>query len=254
MNKVILFDGSSEHNTYQVAETIHNERKARVLYSGGTAPQSGLALDDNPELLFNYNQRFLEIAESTRPRSILLIGGGAFTLPKALLERFANLHIDVVEIDPLLPKLAKEYFDLQDDDRLNVIVGDGRKYISECQKTYDMIIVDAFSVYDIPKPLLTMEAANQYERCLNKNGLVTVNFIAKYLTLDATLAHRLLATFESVFSTVELYPSDPHYERHLSQNLILVASNEDTLGLDYLQSAPVLTLFTPEDAVLHDEF
>ena len=248
--KVTLFDGASELNSYKIVEMIYNERQARVLYSGGKAPQSGLALDDEPELLFDYNQRFLEIIESTRPASVLLIGGGAFTLPKILLDRFQDIRIDVVEIDPLLPKLAKQYFDLQDDPRLNIIVGDGRQYIDTCQMTYDMIIIDAFFKYDISMPLLDLKAVHEYSRCLNKGGIVAINFIARYHTYKTTLAHRLVATLQSAFTTVDLYPADHEYHERAEQNLIAVASDETTISLDYLQSEPVSLLFMPDDAVI----
>lgn len=253
MNKVILFDGSSELSRYRVVEAMYNGRKARVLYSGGGAPQSGLALDDDPELLFEYNQRFLEVAESIRPASILLIGGGAFTLPKALLERFHDIRIDVVELDQLLPKLAEKYFDLPSDPRLNIVIGDGRDYINECQIKYDMIIIDAFMKYDIPTSLLTIEAVREYRRCLNMDGVIAVNFISRYHTYKTTLAHRLVATFQTAFSTVDLYPSDYQYEKRAEQNLMLVASNDDAITLDYLQSAPVSLLFMPDDGILYGD-
>jgi spermidine synthase len=248
--KLVLFDGSSELNRYKIVESIYNERQARVLYSGGKAPQSGVALDDDPELLFDYNQRFLEIIESTRPTSVLVIGGGAFTLPKVVLERFQDIRVDVVEIDPLLPQLAKQYFDLPDDPRLNVIVGDGRQYIDNCQATYDMIVIDAFFKFDISMLLLDVGAAREYSRCLNKNGIVAINFIARYRTYKTTLAHRLVATFQSIFATIDLYPADHEYHERAEQNLIMVASKEDMVTLDYLQSAPVSLLFVSDDVIL----
>lgn len=252
MNKLILFDGSSELIHYKVVDAKYNGRQARVLYSGGSTPQSGVALDDDPELLFDYNQRFLEIAESIHPKSILLIGGGVFTLPKALLERFHDIQIDAIEIDPLLPQLAKQYFDLTSDPRLNIVVGDGREYVNKCQVKYDLIIVDAFIKYEIPTSLLSVEAVREYNRCLNKNGVVAINFIGRYHTYKTSLTHRLVATFGSVFRTIELYPSNYRHEKRAEQNLILIASNQDTIALDYLQSTTVHLLFMPEAALLHD--
>ncbi len=250
MKKLVLFDGSSEFGDYQVAETIHNGRKSRVLYSGGKAPQSGIALDDEPELLFNYNQRFLEIAESIKPKSVLLIGGGAFTLPKAIIERFPDTNIDVVEIDVLLPKLAKEYFDLPASRRLKITVGDGREYLDKNQNVYDLIIVDAFSEHDIPLSLINIEAVKLYHQSLTKKGVIAINFIAKYDTYQVTLAHQLTATFKTAFNTVEVYPADTRHKKRSRQNLVLIASRQDRLSLDYLHSVPVGLLFMPEDGVI----
>jgi hypothetical protein len=52
------------YGSYKVVDTIYNGRPARMLYGAKNSPQSGIAFDDSPELLFDYNQRFLEIALS----------------------------------------------------------------------------------------------------------------------------------------------------------------------------------------------
>ncbi len=116
---------------YRVIDGRYNGRPARILFGDNASPQSGLALDDDPELLFNYNQRFLEIAISIQPRSALVIGGGAFTLPRALLDHFPNLKLDVVEVDPVLPPLARQFFGLPETERLMVYSQDGRQFINQ---------------------------------------------------------------------------------------------------------------------------
>ena len=61
-----------------------------------------MAVDDNPLLLFDYNQRLFELVTNLRPKSLLLIGGGAYTLPSALLAALPKLEITVVEVAPHL--------------------------------------------------------------------------------------------------------------------------------------------------------
>lgn len=235
----ILFDGESDFGRYQIVEQVYHERLSRVLFSGDALPQSGVALDDGPELLFNYNQRFLEIALSVMPKSILVIGGGAFTLPKALLERFGKATIDVVEIDPLLPELAHTYFDLPSSPKLNVIVADGRTFVDGCKKKYDLIILDAFSGHEIPQSLMSLNAAAQYKHLLALSGIIAMNFIASYQHGRISLADRLIATFRAKFADVELYPADPHESPHSKQNYVLVAAKKRMPSLHYLQSASV---------------
>lgn len=244
MAQTLLYEGSSEFGHYRIFDMTYEGRTARVLYAGVSAPESGIACDDEPELLFDYNQRFLEIAQSTIPKSVLIIGGGVLTLPKALLERFGEIKIDVVEIDSLLIDLAREYFDVPEDPRLNIIIGDGRKYLDTCQTQYDLIVVDAFSEYDIPESLLSTDAISRYTDILTSTGIVTMNFIAKYYTYRANLAHSLYAKFASIFEYVDLYPADYHYSKHEEQNIILVASRVPADNLDYLQSVSVKLLDT----------
>lgn len=82
----IIYNGTSKLSHYRIIDRVYNDRPSRLLLSGDKgAPQSGLALDDQTELLFDYNQRLFEVALSLEPKSVLVIGGGAFTLPRALL-------------------------------------------------------------------------------------------------------------------------------------------------------------------------
>lgn len=240
MRKNILYSASGRLTNYQVIDMRYNGRPARVLFAGrGATPQSGIAHDDNPELLFEYNQRFMEIAESLKPKSIVVIGGGTFTLPSALHKRFRKANIDAVEVEEQLVEIAREYFDLPSNPRLQPIVSDGRDYIDNTSKKYDLIVVDAFVEYDIPRSLLSIEAARRYHDRLTRGGVVAVNFIARYHTTKTTMAHQLVKTFNSVFARVDLYQSDMEVDKRADQNLLLVASKRTSVDFAYLQSEPV---------------
>jgi spermidine synthase len=237
--KTVLFEGESRFGHYQVVDMVYDGRPARMLFGDSDSPQSGEAQDNNPELLFSYNQRFLEITESCRPQRVLVIGGGAFSFPKALLERFADIHIDVVEIDPLLIDLSRRFFSLTDDDRLTIITEDGREYLDSCCTAYDLIVVDAFSEFDVPVALLTQQAIQRYAAHLTRRGVVAINFVAAYQDAKPTLAHRLLTDFRHEFTTAEIFPVELDGPRRGEQNLLLVASQQPDLALDYLQAAPI---------------
>lgn len=235
----ILYDKKTDYSRYRVIDRIYNDRPSRLLVGDQSAPQSGMALDDDPELLFDYNQRLLEVALSLTPRSVLVIGGGAFTLQKTIAERLSNVKVDTVEIDPVLPKLARKYFGLKRSRNLTVITQDGREYINNCQTKYDLIVIDAFSGYEVPTPLLTVEAASRYAQLLTPKGTIAINIIAKYQGAKPTLTHRLMATFDKLFTTIELYPADHTDNQRGEQNLIFVASLAPSISLDYLQSVRI---------------
>lgn len=233
--KKLLYAGESPYGRYKVVDTTYNNRPARVLFGNRGSPQSGVALDDEPELLFDYNQRFLEMIMSTNPSSVLVIGGGAFMLPIAAYQRFPKLKVDVVEIDPLLVKISRDFFNLPDDKRFTVHVEDGAEYIRRSKKHYDMIIVDAFSGFTVPEQLIDEDSIKQYKRLLTRKGAFAINFISEYKPRRFRLAHKLVASFGEVFPQVVLYPADPAYLRGAEQNLLLTASTQ-SVGFDYLHS------------------
>lgn len=236
-----LFSGSSPYGNYKVVDGVYDLRQARVLYGNSRSPQSGMATDGDPELLFDYNQRFLEMVASIKPERILVIGGGVFMLPTAVFERFPSVHVDVVEIDELLVDLARDFFNLPDDPRLGIFIGDGKQFIEQTKHTYDMIIIDAFAGYSIPHHLIELDAIKQYAHHLKKGGIVALNFISEFTGKKRRLAHDLKDEFSKVFSALELYQADASFPTKHEQNLLLVAGNKET-PFDYLQSQGVLHL------------
>lgn len=235
MKRKVLYEGSSDYGRYRVVEMTYNGRPARVLWGDRHSPQSGAALDEFPELLFDYNQRFLEMILSKRPKRILVIGGGAFMLPIAAFHQFRSLQIDVVEIDGLLVDLAREHFALPDDKRLRVHVDDGAKYVAGTHEKYDMIIIDAFSGYSIPHHLVERDTIVQYAKHLRRGGVVAMNFISEYKSKRPRLAHEIIASFGEVFPELALYQADVDYPQGEEQNFLLVAGKRPA-HFDYLHS------------------
>lgn len=248
----LLYTTSSQYGNYRVVEMMYNGRPSRLLFGDDASPQSGIALDDDSEALFDYNQRFMEIVVSLQPRKILVIGGGAFSLPVAIIERFPDVTIDVVEIDPVLPDIARQFFDLRDQPGLNIIIQDGRDILNQSRGDYDLIVVDAFSGMDIPRQLLSVQAARQYQKNLAPEGVMALNFISAYHVANPQLAHRLQATFDPVFSSVELYPSEGDGRVKDSDNIVLVASDKLVPSLDYLQSSSLSRLVGMRAEVIND--
>ena len=225
MADTILFDGDTAFEHYQVIDTIYEGRPARVLYSGqrGTA-QSGIATDGKSELLFDYNQRFIELLESIPAKRVLLIGGGAYTLPQAILQQFPDMRIDVVEIDPGLKAIAEQFFGLQASTRLQIFHGDGRAYLERNPEPYDVILIDAFSRAEIPRSLTGHEVASLVARNLSKDGVIAMNIISPYMGPNNGLIKSQVDSYSECFKTVAVYPAGRSlFSLWLPQNLILVA-------------------------------
>jgi spermidine synthase len=108
-------------------------------------------------------------------RRFMMMGLGGGVITNFLFERFPELEIDAVEIDPEVVRLAREFFGVPDHPRYRTHVGDGRSFIERAAAPWDMIMLDAFSGVFVPYHLRTKQA---YEACLAKltpTGVVVAN-------------------------------------------------------------------------------
>lgn len=235
-NDGLIYETDTPYGPFQVVDMIYEGRPARVLFSGERlAAQSGIATDGKPQLLFDYNQRFMELLESLEPepRSLLLIGGGALTLPMALRARFPELSITVVEINPTLPQIAETYFGYQPDDKLQVRITDGRSFLAESQETYDVILLDAYSSSTMPKDLMTVEAAQAFAVHLKPAGVIAANVISSYYGARSVAITQLAAALKSVTQDIEIYPANKSLLSFwMPQNFVLVGWQAEPLPLE----------------------
>jgi spermidine synthase len=237
----VLYEGDTDFNHYQIADTLYQGRPARVLYSGNNdAAQSGVARDGKPELLFDYNQRFMEIIRGTAPDSVLLLGGGAFTLPTAVLTELPQIRMDIVELDDGLLELARQYFDFQPNDRTRVFIDDGVHFLRTHNEKYDLIIVDVFSHASIPESFQTLAFVQNLKQCVGKKGRVAMNIIASLDGVRSLVLRRIHEAMQATFPEVRVFAATRHLSPWISQNYIIVAGNNGTDDVaGYLMSDPV---------------
>lgn len=220
----MLYEGDTAFGHYQVADTMYMGRPARVLYSGNNdAAQSGVARDGKEALLFDYNQRFLEMIRGIKPANMLLLGGGACTLPTAIIAEFPNMDIDVVELDEGLIDIARKYFDFRPSNHVRLHIGDGRRFLECTELGYDMIVIDVFTHATIPDAFQTCEFAQSVRHSLNKNGVAAMNIIASLQGVRSNVIRRIYEVMQAAFPQVEIFPANRDLSPWISQNYILVA-------------------------------
>lgn len=173
---VTNIDTASAH--YQVVQYTTHQGDVVGLTMGPTGIQSAVYTSGHHELVFWYTRELARFALETKPKNILILGGGAFTLPQYLAEKLPDSQIDVVEIDPELEQISKKYFYYQSPDNVRLYFDDARTFINQTTTTYDAIIVDAYGDSEIPFGMMTAEFGDALASRLTQNGVVYVNLVA----------------------------------------------------------------------------
>lgn len=132
-------------------------------------------------------------------KDILVIGGGAYTLPKLLKGHYSTSNVSVMEIDPKIKEVATNFFDL-DQNSIKTIEGDARFLIKKGTAKYDLIYSDAYSSFiSVPGQLLTKEYNEEIRKTLNPDGIYALNFIGSLVGDNSALFKSITNTFKQTF-------------------------------------------------------
>lgn len=237
---------------YSIVQFERQGRTIRGIMSGPLGVQSGVYTKSPDELAFWYTQQLAHvIAQAPQKQRILILGGGTYTLPRYLAEKYPTSHIDVVEIDPELTEIARKQFFYNDPANVSLHYDDARVFVNHATQKYDVILMDAYSDISMPFSLLTREYGHQIQRILTPQGIVGVNALAADHGSCKPVYDAINATYAPLGSTYYVNIEHPTANR---SNLILVYGNQLPAFTGYTANAAshqaaYTDNFTPADAI-----
>ncbi len=162
------------------------------------------------------------LPSAATPIEVAVLGLAGGTIPHLLAKYdaadFLRLHVTGVEIDPDVIPLDTHYFGLQPTEA-TLVNADGRVYIRQSKKSFDLIIVDAYAnqIY-IPPHMSTREFFEEVAHHLTPDGLLALNVNAT--SEDAPL----LLAFERTLTNV--YPYVYRIKAQGAFNQLLIGSQK----------------------------
>lgn len=220
----LVLDRDSAYSRIIISDTDAAQGTLRVLQTDALGAQSGVYLESS-RLPFDYTRAFLDTAKVVPEGPVLVIGGGAFTVPRELARKYPGRSVDIVEIDPLLSKLARDYFAYTPPDSHRVLHEDARTYINQSRRQYSLILSDAFQSLSPPFQLTTREAVAAKKKNLQPGGLLVMNTISRPDPEQSFVAAQY-ATLLQEFRYVKAYRYIASENRSGSQNIFVAASDQ----------------------------
>src|SRR5215510_8726790 len=161
---------------------------------------------DPVALFLPYSQLMVaSLALVPEPKRGLILGHGGGSLAKWLAHRWPELELDVVEFDPVVVRMAEEYFSYQAPPQHHVYVKDARAFLQATDRTYDLIWVDAFARHLVPFHLTTVEFFAELRAHLKPNGIVAINLASLGAGRDLLRANTVVQTMRQSFPQIESY-------------------------------------------------
>jgi len=227
---------NSYHRIRVVEEDFPSGVKVTALMLDSTI--EGVLFNESPTTLLKY-QRYWELAKlfSGKLENILVLGGGAFTLPQALVNHNPGSRLEVVEIDPAVVEVGRLFFQVDQYPKMRIVVDDARRYLKHTNRKYDLIFGDAFQgVHSVPAHLLTKEFFQEIKNRLNERGIFIINIISAVKGKHTTLFLSVINTLKQVFPNTYVFAVKPQKQTSSAENILIFATNFD-LNIDSIKSA-----------------
>jgi spermidine synthase len=167
--------------------------------------------------MFSYTLEQLAKTYTAEIHDVLCVGLGAGLLPMHFSRQGA--HVDVVEINPLMPVVAARFFEC-DLSRFNLTLQDGRYFINRSNKKYDVVFFDATLGESAPSHLMTLEAFEEIRNILKPRGIFIINFLGWPEEGKDVLAASMQKTLLAAFKSVKIHTAN-------NGNVFAVASKEN---------------------------
>jgi spermidine synthase len=231
-----LFTRDGVYEKITVRDMEWNGHPARFLIQDRSS--SAAVYLDSDEYAFDY-VKYMELSRllPETPKRILVLGAGAYTMPRIFRNMYPDARIDVVDIEPYLEKISEEYFGFVSDENIYSHVTDGRRFLFDSDGEYDFIFVDVYhSLYSIPSHFVTKEFFSLAKSKLSPDGLFMANIIgALGDEKPPSILWSVLKTFKNVFENSEFFAVYTPSIRE-SQNFIFVGQTDET-KLDLMAQA-----------------
>ncbi|XP_038162845.1 eEF1A lysine and N-terminal methyltransferase isoform X2 [Cyprinodon tularosa] len=144
------------------------------------------------------------------PVSVLLVGLGGGGLPQFLRDFVPDAAVEVVELDPVVLQVAKDWFGFRPDDRLTVTLGDGLERICSLEKEgghcFDVIMFDvdnkdsSVGMSCPPAAFVETPVLQKVFNMLTPRGLFMLNLVCRDLLLRKNVLERVKSVFPTILS------------------------------------------------------
>lgn len=222
----IIFDNYSAYH-HILVEDVNGRRNLRF----DDAWQSTMSLRDIFRGGFEYTDFFhVPLVLDPSMSRVLFIGLGGGTGPKAYWRDYPWVQVEVAEIDPQVERVAREFFALPNDPRLQVTIQDGRVYLERSRQFYGAILMDAYAsgpygAY-LPCHLVTEEFFAIAKRHLVNGGCLVYNVIGVYGGDHDDQVRGIYSTLSRSFDVVYAF------DAWSSGNTVFVAQHIDPASRD----------------------
>ena len=213
-----------------VFETTSPYHHIRVVDAGGVrtlsfdgSMETRMSLQNPLQGHFEYTEFFhVPLLWNPAMTNVLMIGLGGGSTQRAYAHYYPRVTVQTVEIDPVVLRVARDFFPFKESTNQVVHIADGRVFLRRADQQFGAIIMDAYvqTRYggSIPHHLATREFFEIAAKHLTTNGVLAYNVMGKPQSIQPDVLGSLYKTLKTVFPHVYQFPAGD------SANVVLIAA------------------------------
>lgn len=195
-----------EQTRYQFLEIIENEEFGKILKLDNKFMTS-----EKDEFFYHESMVHPAAFALSNPKNALIIGGGDGGLAKQLLKHSSIQKIIIAELDERVIEISKEHlFKIHensfDNEKVEVVIGDGLKYIEETKEEFDLVFLDLTDIDTPAKHLYNRECLEKISEVLSNNGCLVMHLGAP-ITFDSVTedVKKTIETINNIYRRTSYY-------------------------------------------------
>jgi len=219
----VLFDKTTFYHRIVVQKEVSSDGKhIKKLILDTT--ENGSQYQESKELVRPYyNYWKLSKLFSPKIEKTLFLGGGAFVMPQAVIDAYPAASVEVVEIDPEVVEVAKQFFHLDQYKQIKIIIDDARCYLNITNESYNLIFGDVYSDFTIPSHFTTKEFFHLVKNRLTKDGVYIMNIVSAIKGARSQPFLSIVKTMGEIFNNLYVYAMELN-DLEKRQNIIIVGT------------------------------
>jgi spermidine synthase len=155
---------------------VRDDGHIRSLHFSMGELQSQMNLQNPSQLQVDYTRTMMGfMLLHSAPASIGMVGLGGGSLVKFCHAQLPASSLTVLEINPHVIALRREFAVPDDDARLEVIQADGATYLALQTTRFDVLLIDGFDLHGQPAALCTQGFYDDCFAALKPDGVLVVN-------------------------------------------------------------------------------
>lgn len=195
----VLYQGKSQFQEIMVLESPFF---GKVLVLDGVAQ-----CDERFEYIYHEFMAHVPLYAHPNPQDVLIIGGGDGGVLREVLKHPEVKRAVLVDIDKEVIEVSKRFFPTMSvafqDPRVLVLNEDGYKYIQDCEKEFDVIIVDSTDPVGFAHVLTTEEFFRYVYNALKDDGIYVGQTESLHYHIE--IVRRVQRSLHKVFPIVDMY-------------------------------------------------